>query len=110
MTDEDLPPAVIDHSPSPAAIYCSDCAYTVDIDDEAREDLDESQVGDCVICDGCGEDIAELVDDAGNSRRPGWFVVTTYRCDSCGGESEDCYRCSECRADMAKQSETTAIR
>ncbi|WP_089650118.1 hypothetical protein [Halobacterium hubeiense] len=67
MTNEDLPPAVIDHGESPAQIYCQDCAYSTEIDDEAREDLDESQVGDCVICDGCGRDIAELVDDDGGT-------------------------------------------
>ncbi|MUV61724.1 hypothetical protein [Halobacterium sp. CBA1126] len=59
MTDDGLPAAVIDHAPSPAQIYCPDCAYTVDIDDEHREDLDESQVGDCLICDGCGCDISD---------------------------------------------------
>jgi len=62
---DDLPAAVIDHAPSPAQIYCPDCAYTVDIDDEHQENLDESQVGDCVICDGCGRDIAERDEDAG---------------------------------------------
>lgn len=55
----DLPAAVIDHAPSPAQIYCTDCAYSTEIDDEHREDLDESQVGDCLICDGCGRDISE---------------------------------------------------
>lgn len=58
-----VPAAVLDHAPSPARVYCRDCAYTTEFDDEAREDLDESQVGDVLICDSCGRDISELVDD-----------------------------------------------
>lgn len=34
----------------------------------------------------------------------------TYVCDVCGAETEDCYRCTECRTDLADTETTVAGR
>ncbi|MDL0127098.1 hypothetical protein [Halobacterium salinarum] len=64
-TAEGLPPAVIDHAAEPTQIYCRECAFeeSASIPDESREDLSVSQIGDVLVCDGCGVDIATTIID-----------------------------------------------
>jgi len=56
-TTPGLPPAVIDHAATPTQIYCRNCAYQA-INSPDREKLSVDQVGDVLLCDGCGTDIA----------------------------------------------------
>lgn len=58
--DDDQLAAVIDHAASPTQIYCPECVLEA-LGSERREELDPSQIGDCVICDECGRDIADDV-------------------------------------------------
>ena len=37
-------------------------------------------------------------------------MVRTWTCGTCGEESTDCYRCTECGADMAGEEKSTAGR
>lgn len=56
--------AVLDHSASPTQIYCAECLLEA-LGSTSREELTPSQIGDVLICDSCGRDISELVDDPG---------------------------------------------
>lgn len=58
-----LPPAVIDHAASPAQVYCRNCALGETIPEDVREELSVDQIGCYLPCDGCGEDIAEKIEE-----------------------------------------------